>query len=185
MGGLQVDLGLLREFERGLDPRFSERSKVPARVLGYGEISTVFAIQVEEARDLAFKRLPIFCTADEAEGYQAAYEEYNRLLEEEIGLNMPPHGCAAFLSDTGRPIIYIIHGLLTICANHDQSVNQFLPPLTIQEDEVRQVLVMLDRMITWVEGVLRPGMGRTLQRRKGLFWSPSAITSRLGSASPG
>jgi hypothetical protein len=108
LGGLQVDLDLLREFERGLDPRYPERSKVPARVLGYGEISTVFAIQVEEARDLAFKRLPIFCTAEEMEEYQAAYEEYNHLLEEEIGLNMPPHGCATFISDTGRPIFYII-----------------------------------------------------------------------------
>jgi acetylornithine/succinyldiaminopimelate/putrescine aminotransferase len=28
------------------------------------------------------------------------------------------------------------HGLLTIYANHDQSVNQLLPPLTIQADEV-------------------------------------------------
>jgi acetylornithine/succinyldiaminopimelate/putrescine aminotransferase len=42
-------------------------------------------------------------------------------------------------------------GLLTIYANHDQSVNQLLPPLTIQEDEVAQVLEMLDRMLAWVD----------------------------------
>ncbi|MBI4789769.1 MAG: aspartate aminotransferase family protein [Chloroflexi bacterium] len=42
-------------------------------------------------------------------------------------------------------------GLLTIYANHDQSVNQILPPLTIAEDEAKQVLRTLDQMLTWVE----------------------------------
>ena len=42
------------------------------------------------------------------------------------------------------------HGLLTIYANHDQSVNQLLPPLTIEADEVAQVLETLDRMLTWL-----------------------------------
>jgi acetylornithine/succinyldiaminopimelate/putrescine aminotransferase len=41
-------------------------------------------------------------------------------------------------------------GLLTIYANHDQSVNQILPPLTIQAEEVAQVLETLDRMLGWV-----------------------------------
>ncbi|MEJ2207996.1 MAG: aspartate aminotransferase family protein [Anaerolineae bacterium] len=42
------------------------------------------------------------------------------------------------------------HGLLTIYANHDQSVNQLLPPLIIQEDEVAQVLASLDGMLGWL-----------------------------------
>ena len=42
-------------------------------------------------------------------------------------------------------------GLLTIYANHDQSVNQLLPPLTIQENEVGQVIESLDQMLTWLE----------------------------------
>ena len=42
-------------------------------------------------------------------------------------------------------------GLLTIYANHDQSVNQLLPPLTIQEHEVVQVIESLDTMLTWLE----------------------------------
>jgi acetylornithine/succinyldiaminopimelate/putrescine aminotransferase len=45
------------------------------------------------------------------------------------------------------------HGLLTIYANHDQSVNQLLPPLTIQESETQTVIEILDRMLTWLEGV--------------------------------
>ncbi|MBM3133702.1 MAG: aspartate aminotransferase family protein [Chloroflexi bacterium] len=43
------------------------------------------------------------------------------------------------------------HGLLTIYANNDPAVNQLLPPLTIQPDEVAQVLAMLDGMLAWVE----------------------------------
>ncbi|MGC8788157.1 MAG: DUF6206 family protein [Anaerolineae bacterium] len=108
MKRLQVDLDLLREFERGLDPQHPERSRMPARVLGYGEISTVFSIEVEGMRGLAFKRLPIFHTEEEMAKYQATYEEYNRLLENEIGLCLPPYGYAAFLTDTGRPIFYIV-----------------------------------------------------------------------------
>jgi putrescine aminotransferase len=49
------------------------------------------------------------------------------------------------------------HGLLLIYANHDQSVSQFLPPLTIQEEEAQQVLEILERMATWLEEMLQTG----------------------------
>ena len=45
------------------------------------------------------------------------------------------------------------HRLLTIYANHDPSVNQLLPPLTIQEDEVAHALEALDRMLQWLASV--------------------------------
>jgi hypothetical protein len=57
---------------------------------------------------LAFKRLPVFRSMDEMAEYRVTYERYNQLLEEEIGLRLPAHGHAAFLSDTGRPVFYII-----------------------------------------------------------------------------
>lgn len=44
-------------------------------------------------------------------------------------------------------------GVLTIYANNDPSVNQLLPPLVIQEHEVKEVLTALDRMLDWVEQV--------------------------------
>jgi acetylornithine/succinyldiaminopimelate/putrescine aminotransferase len=44
------------------------------------------------------------------------------------------------------------HGLLTIYANHDPSVNQLLPPLTITASEAQQVLEALDKMLSWLEG---------------------------------
>ncbi len=52
-------------------------------------------------------------------------------------------------------------GLLTIYANNDQSVNQLLPPLIIQEHEVAEVVEALDGMLTWLEeGVASRSHGR-------------------------
>ena len=110
--GRQINADLLQEFERGLNPASPTDSRVPARILGYGEISTVFEIQIEELRGLAFKRLPIFETLEEMEKYLAAYKEYNRLLEEDIGIRPPANGYVAFVSNTGRPILYIVQKML-------------------------------------------------------------------------
>ncbi len=108
MAKIEVDPEALRQFEQGLDPRHPDRSRIPARVLGYGEISTVFAIEAEGLQGLAFKRLPIFRTTEEMDRYSAVHEQYNSLLEEQVGLHLPPHGHVAFVTATGRPIYYII-----------------------------------------------------------------------------
>jgi putrescine aminotransferase len=85
------------------------------------------------------------------EGLGGLQQKHPRLLVEvrQRGLMM---GLKLF-SDTYGPLMTLAgfgHGLLTIYANHDQSVNQLLPPLTIEEDEVAQVLEALDRMLTWL-----------------------------------
>ncbi len=105
---LQADLEVLKEFERGLDPRHPEKSLIPAQILGYGEISTVFEIQAGGLEGLACKRLPVFRTRDEAEAYRGIYEEYNRILRDEVGLQLPAHGHAEILKDDGRPVFFIL-----------------------------------------------------------------------------
>jgi acetylornithine/succinyldiaminopimelate/putrescine aminotransferase len=55
------------------------------------------------------------------------------------------------------------HGVLTIYANYDQSVNQLLPPLTIEAGEVEQVLDRLDRMLAWVGTVASAASGPLAQ----------------------
>lgn len=106
--GFALDLETLSDFERGLDPHHPDRSATPTRVLGYGEISTVFEILVGDLGKLAFKRLPLFYTGAELDNYRTTYDEYIRLLESEIGLRLPPHGYATFPDAAGRPIFYII-----------------------------------------------------------------------------
>jgi hypothetical protein len=103
-----VDLELLQEFERGLDPEHPERSRIPARVLGYGEISTVFAIQAGNLETLAFKRLPLFQTREEAERYGVVHAEYVRVLAEEVGLHLPACGQVIVSGPSGEPVFYIV-----------------------------------------------------------------------------
>ncbi len=118
-----MDVGLLEEFERGLDPRYPERSRIPARVLGYGEISTVFEIRAEGMEGRAFKRLPIFKDRDEIAPYLAGYDEYNRLLQDEVGISLPPYGHAEFVSDSGRPLFYIIQEQLPASSIGNQAIH--------------------------------------------------------------
>ena len=104
--GVSVDVERLWAFEAGLDPWHPEASTIPARVLGYGEISTVFAL--EDMPGLAFKRLPIFEAWDELDRYLAGYEGYIRVLEEDIGIETVPQGYVVLEGKTGRPVFYIV-----------------------------------------------------------------------------
>ncbi len=104
--GFDIDLDLLREFERGLDPRHPESGDIPAHVLGYGEITTVFEINAEGSANLAYKRLPSFRTEAELDRYRQIYHEYNHLLTQEIGLTLPPHGEVSF-SEGGRILCFL------------------------------------------------------------------------------
>ena len=58
----------LNNFESGLNPLQLKQSKIPAEVIGYGEISTVFEIQGDNHN--AYKRLPLFDNHKLAEDYQ-------------------------------------------------------------------------------------------------------------------
>lgn len=71
METLPIDLNLLRAFEAQLDPLHPEAGTIPVRVLGYGEISTVFAIGDD---NLAYKRMPIFRDQAEIDRYEGIYD---------------------------------------------------------------------------------------------------------------
>lgn len=81
-----IDRELLVRFESELDPRHPERSNIPARVLGHGEISTVFAIDAPGARGWAFKRMPMFKGNAEAEAYESLHRRYVTALVDVVGL---------------------------------------------------------------------------------------------------
>lgn len=106
--GVEVDLDLLRRFEDELNPTAPETHAIPSQVLGYGEISTVFEIRAAPFAGFALKRIAVFATTAELDAYLAIYDEYHRLLEDEIGIHLPTHGYAAFTNKNGRPIFYIM-----------------------------------------------------------------------------
>jgi hypothetical protein len=103
MSPMAVPLEFLKEFEAGLNPRFPERSPIPARVLGYGEIGTTLEITGYEG--VACKRFPMFYSEEEAIAYQALHDAYVHTLRE-AGLNVVPSETAR-LEHRGRWIVYI------------------------------------------------------------------------------
>ena len=101
---INIDQDLLREFESGLNPQDLGNSPVPAEILGYGEISTVFKIGDNE--DIAYKRMPLFRDVPSAEKYAQQVDEYCGLLSE-YGLKLPESG-AGIVSVPGRPVVLYI-----------------------------------------------------------------------------
>ena len=102
-----VDVTFLQEFEQGLNPSKPEQSKIPAQVLGYGEISTVFSIEAGDGQ-LAYKRIPSFKNMAEATNYVALYDECMAVFAE-IGIEIAPGKMVAFEGVNGRyTVIYLV-----------------------------------------------------------------------------
>ena len=61
----KIDAGILERFEAGLDPLNPHLSKISAKIIGYGEMSTIFVISHPGQENIAYKRMPIFQSRDE------------------------------------------------------------------------------------------------------------------------
>ena len=94
-----IDINLLKQFEHRLNPRHHEQN---AKVLGYGEISTVLEIG---GSGLAYKRMPMFNAEDEVAAYNRAFDEYVRLLRDEVGIRVIVSELATFKRDDTKRII--------------------------------------------------------------------------------
>jgi len=106
---MNIDSELLNKFEAGLDPQNLKASSVPAVILGFGEISTVF--QIGGCADTAYKRMPLFKDIASAERYAGQFLEYCNLLTES-GLKLPESG-TGIVALPGRPVVlYIAQNIL-------------------------------------------------------------------------
>lgn len=76
----------LEDFELGLNPQFPERSRIPAKVIGFGEISSIF--KIEGISNWIFKRLPLFVTIKQTKSYINNYVQYTDYLKG-IGIDLP------------------------------------------------------------------------------------------------
>ena len=139
---MQVDIKLLKAFEKGLDPEHPEKSRIPARVLGYGEISTIFEIESQTTAGLACKRLPIFRTRAEVENYEKLYNAYNRALADEIGIKVPPYGFSWFTDDQGRITAFVTQQKL----QPDSIGNRAIHVLNI--NNIRALFLLILRRLT-------------------------------------
>lgn len=101
---MTTDPDLLFRFEKGLNPQDLESSSIQARCIGYGEISAIFVI--EGNQDIAYKRLPLFKSRNEAEAYRLIYHEYCELLKK-AGLRLPEDE-TSIVEVPGRPVVLYI-----------------------------------------------------------------------------
>jgi hypothetical protein len=126
-----VDADLLKEFEESLDPANPEESPIPARVLGYGEISTVF--EILDMEGIAFKRMPLFDTMEQIGRYKDTYNRYNELLTK-IGMNIPDYGAEEIVTDDERIVLYLYQRLIPSNAIGDELIQ------SISEEDVQNLI---------------------------------------------
>ena len=101
----KIDTGLLERFEAGLDPQNPHLSKISAKIIGYGEMSTIFVISHPGQENIAYKRMPIFRSSNEMENYERLFAEYTTGLGN-IGINVPESAAARVIPDKGNSVIY-------------------------------------------------------------------------------
>lgn len=179
---MNLNLELIRQFEQGLDPRHPDRSAIPARVLGYGEISTVLEIGTGPDRDLAYKRLPMFRSEAEAASYEGLYGEYCRVLEQEAGLRLVP-GTLVRIPDParGRVVVYIVQEKVPAESIGNQVVRRSSPAEIARL--VRAVLGTLARVFAWNaahRGRLEVGVDGQISNWAVLNAPAAAADPRLG-----
>lgn len=103
---ITYDQAFLNQFEDGINPLNPQLSRIPAHVLGYGEMSTVMTISGTDP-DLVFKRMPMFHNRRELEPYLQLYHAYIHHLEA-AGIHVVPAAITSVVPSQGNVVIYII-----------------------------------------------------------------------------
>ncbi len=101
---MEINRELVAEFEAGLHPQDPEKSRIPARVLGYGEISII--LQIGNNPDVAYKRMPLFSNREAAEVYAGQFHEYCGYLSD-AGLTLPRQE-TVIIEIPDRPVVLYI-----------------------------------------------------------------------------
>jgi hypothetical protein len=83
---MNFDKELVVQFERQLDPQRIESSEIKAKLIGFGEISSIF--ELEAVPGVVFKRMPMFSNRAQAQNYLANYTTYCGLLSR-AGVHLP------------------------------------------------------------------------------------------------
>ncbi|MBC8441746.1 MAG: hypothetical protein H8D87_18930 [Deltaproteobacteria bacterium] len=98
---MDIDIELLNRFEHELIPHDLSRSSIPAKIIGFGEISAIF--QIGEQENIIYKRIPIFPDFKTAESYKQMYFEYCALLRQ-AGIKLPEDD-AVIVQVPGHPVV--------------------------------------------------------------------------------
>lgn len=135
---MDIDIALLKEFEKTLDTINPEKGKIPIKILGFGEISLVFEI-LDDPAHLAYKRIPIFDNEKQVKRHIWAYKEYCRILSEEIGLNLPQSDAIWFKNEKDEIKFYCIQQKIDPEAVGNKVIHQ------IPDDEIETLVILAMR----------------------------------------
>ena len=103
---MHVDETLLQDFENGLNPAYPDQSGIPPAILGYGEISTTFAIPAIPG--MAFKRMPPFENPEQIAAYKTVVNRYCGLLADECGIRVADYHFVDMENRHGEQILYVV-----------------------------------------------------------------------------
>ncbi len=119
---MSVEIAHIQSFETGLNPQYPEKSEIPASIVGYGEISSIF--KIKPYNDWVFKRLPLFTNEDEAIQYIKKYNDYVNYLKE-AGISLPKDD--ALIITSKKVVVYVAQEALSkadLCQNKLHSLPQ-------------------------------------------------------------
>ncbi len=118
---MKIDIKLLKELERSINTSDPKERKIHINILGYGEISLVFEI-IGDPENLAYKRLPIFNNEIQVKRHIWAYNSYNRILKDIIGIKVPDFDTAWFKDDDGNIQFYCVQEKLNSDTVGDKAI---------------------------------------------------------------
>lgn len=138
---MRSEQDILQAFELGLEPEWPDRSAIPCRILGYGEISTV--LEIEGIPGFAAKRMPLFNSIAAAETYIGHYDTYCQRLRS-AGLQIPEGRTVTVSGKVGNTVLYLLQRKL--------SPERFCHKLIHQQEEPQNKAIII-RLITELEKV--------------------------------
>ncbi|TKJ26385.1 MAG: hypothetical protein CEE42_04975 [Promethearchaeota archaeon Loki_b31] len=141
---MKIDIEVLKKLEKSIDTSDPEKGEVPIKILGYGEISLVFEL-LNNPEQIAYKRIPIFDNETQVERHIWAYNEYNRLLKEDVGLNLPEYDVAWFKDEEGKIQFYCVQEKLPSESVGHKVIHQ----LSDQDIKSLILLVMREMKKVW------------------------------------
>ena len=135
---LKIDIEVLKKLERSIDIYNPENGEVPIKVLGFGEISLVFEL-LSDVEPIAYKRIPIFDNEKQVKRHIWAYNEYNRILNQDVGLNLPQYDVAWFKDDEDKIQFYCVQEKISPESVGNRVIHQ------VNDDDIQTLVLLVMR----------------------------------------
>ncbi len=135
---MKIDIELLKEFERTIDPLNPENGKIPVKVLGSGEISVIIEIQ-NDPENLVFKRMPIFDNEKQVIKHEFVVNKYCHILKNRLNIKLPEQRIVWFKDDKGDIAFYGVQEKLVPESIGNKVIHQ------VSDDEIITLVLLVMR----------------------------------------